>query len=129
MIYLLDTHTLLWALTDPSLLGSSARIVIEDRTSRLVASAASAWEIATKQRLGKLPGAHVLVEGYARHLNTLGVERLPVSEEHALLAGKLDWAHRDPFDRMLAAQAMIESATVITKDPDLTSLSGIATLW
>jgi PIN domain nuclease of toxin-antitoxin system len=94
-----------------------------------LASAASAWEISTKQRLGKLPGADALVEGYPRHLSTLGVERLPVSEEHALLAGKLDWAHRDPFDRMLAAQAMIESATLVTMDPSFTALSGLATLW
>jgi PIN domain nuclease of toxin-antitoxin system len=129
VIYLLDTHALLWALTDPTRLGAGAHAVIHDRSSRLLASAASAWEISTKQRLGKLPNSYALVEGYVRHLNTLGVERLPISEEHALLAGKLDWAHRDPFDRMLAAQAMIESATLVTRDPDLRALSGLATLW
>jgi PIN domain nuclease of toxin-antitoxin system len=127
--YLLDTHALLWALTEPAHLGDNAHAVISDRSSRLLVSAASAWEIAAKQRLGKLPKADVLVEAYPRHLNALGVERLPISEEHALLAGKLDWAHRDPFDRMLAAQAMIESATLITRDPDLAALSGLATLW
>jgi len=129
VIYLLDTHALLWSLTDPTLLGTEARTVIARRSSRLLASAASALEITTKQRLGKLPGADALVEGYARHLDTLGVERLPISEQHALLAGKLDWTHRDPFDRILAAQAMIESATLITRDPALTSLSGLSTLW
>lgn len=92
-------------------------------------SAASAWEIAVKRQLGKVPKADVLVEAYPRHLNSLGVERLPISDEHALLAGKLDWEHRDPFDRILAAQAMIESATLITRDPDLAALSSLATLW
>ena len=129
VIYLLDTHAIVWALTDPARLGADAHAVIRDRSARLLASAASAWEISIKQRLGSLPGADALVEGYPRHLNTLGVERLPVSEEHALLAGKLDWAYRDPFDRMLAAQAMIESATLVTMDPAFTALSGLATLW
>lgn len=129
MIYLLDTHALLWALTSPGRLGPEARTVIRDRASRLLVSAVTAWEIATKHRLGKLPHADAIVEGYGRHLDVLGVGRLPVSDEHALLAGKLDWDNRDPFDRILAAQAMIESATLITMDPDLRALPGVATRW
>ncbi|MFM7147843.1 MAG: type II toxin-antitoxin system VapC family toxin [Actinomycetales bacterium] len=129
MTYLLDTHALLWALTEPGRLGAGARTVVLDRASRLLVSAATAWEIATKHRLGKLPQADAVVEGYGRHLDALGVGRLPVLEEHALLAGKLDWAHRDPFDRILAAQAMIESVTLLTMDPDLRALPGVATLW
>lgn len=127
--FLLDTHALLWALTEPSRLGVEARQVLTSRSSRLVVSAASAWEIATKQRLGKLPHADALVGGYARHLNRLGAVRLPIDEEHALLAGGLDWAHRDPFDRMLAAQAMLESLTLVTDDPAFTDAPGLATLW
>lgn len=129
MSYLLDTHALLWALTDPSRLGAEAHRIIATRSSHLVVSAATAWEIGTKQRLGKLPQADALVGGYTRHLDSLGVIRLPVTEEHALLAGSLEWPHRDPFDRMLAAQAMLESLTLLTNDAALTNLPGLATAW
>ncbi|MFT4029240.1 MAG: type II toxin-antitoxin system VapC family toxin [Protaetiibacter sp.] len=129
MSHLLDTHTLLWAMTDPERLGSEARRIIADRGSTLFASAASAWEIATKQRLGKLPQADVLVAGYARHLDRLGVRRLGIDEHQALLAGSLQWSHRDPFDRMLAAQAMLESLTLLTDDSAFAELPGLATLW
>ncbi|MFT4165767.1 MAG: type II toxin-antitoxin system VapC family toxin [Microlunatus sp.] len=129
MRYLLDTHTLLWALTEPSRLGPAARMIILARESRLLVSAASAWEISTKQRLGKLPGADGLIGGYRRHLERLGVERLPITEEHALLAGGLRWDHRDPFDRILAAQAMIESMTLLTQDPAFSDLPGLAVRW
>lgn len=129
MTYLLDTHVLLWALTDPGRLGRTAREVVDNRSSRLVVSAVSAWEITTKHRLGKLPQADVLLGGYGRHLDRLGVIRLPVAEDHALLAGRLEWDHRDPFDRMLAAQAMIESLVLITGDPTFASCPGVPTLW
>lgn len=129
MSFLLDTHALLWALTDPDRLGREAHHIIAARSSRLVVSAASAWEIGTKQRFGKLPQADALVGGYSRHLSRLGAARLPITEEHALLAGRLDWEHRDPFDRMLAAQAMLESLTLVTNDDALTGLPGLATAW
>jgi len=127
--YLLDTHTLLWALTDPASLGVTAGRIIRDVDQALLVSAASAWEIATKQRLGRLPHADVIVATYTRHLKRLRAEPLPITDEHALLAGRLDWDHRDPFDRMLAAQAMTESLTLVTMDPAFTSLPGVRTLW
>jgi len=129
LTYLLDTHVVLWALTDPTRLGRTARDVIENRSSRLTVSAVSAWEITTKHRLGKLPQADVLLGGYAKHLDRLGAIRLSVTEDHALLAGRLDWNHRDPFDRMLAAQAMIESLVIITGDPAFAGCPGVLTLW
>jgi len=129
LTYLLDTHVMLWALTEPTRLGRTAREVIENRSSRLVVSAVSAWEITTKHRLGKLPQADVLLGGYAKHLDRLGAIRLSVTEDHALLAGRLDWNHRDPFDRMLAAQAMIESLMIITADPAFAGCPGVPTLW
>lgn len=129
MRYLLDTHALLWALTDPASLGVEAARVIGDADQVLVASAASAWEIATMQRLGRLPHADAIVATYARHLRRLGAEPLPITDEHALLAGRLDWDHRDPFDRMLAAQAMTEALTLVTKDAAFTLLPGVRTLW
>lgn len=129
MRYLLDTHALLWALTDPSRLSDGARETISARSSQLVVSAVSVWEIATKQRLGKLPQADALVGAFAHHVDRLGVERLAISESHALLASSLQWEHRDPFDRLLAAQAMTESMTLITSDRVFGDLKGIATLW
>lgn len=129
MTYLLDTHVVLWALTDPTRLGRAAHEVIEKRSSRLVVSAVSAWEIATKHRLGKLPQADVLLSAYSKHLDRLGVIRLPLAEDHALLAGRLDWNHRDPFDRMLAAQAMVESLVIITGDSAFAGCPGVPTLW
>ncbi|WP_295839702.1 type II toxin-antitoxin system VapC family toxin [uncultured Microbacterium sp.] len=129
MRFLLDTHTLLWALTDPDRLGPRAGEIIADPSTSLFVSAASAWEIATKQRIGKLPEADALVAGYARHLDRLGVSRLAVDEDHALWAGSLRWDHRDPFDRMLAAQAMIESMTLVTDDGAFPGLAGLAVVW
>ncbi len=117
--YLLDTHAVLWALTDPHQLGTSAQEVIRDPSNGLVVSAVSAWELATKHRLGKLPQADVLVVGFARHVARLGARALPVCTDHALLAGSLDWDHRDPFDRMLVAQAQVERLTLVTRDERL----------
>lgn len=127
--YLLDTSAVLWALTDPARLGRKARRIIENRSSRLVVSAVSAWELSTKHRLGKLPQADVLLGAYSKHLDRLGALRLPVSEDHALLAGRLEWDHRDPFDRMLAAQSMIESLVIVTSDAAFAGSRGVPTLW
>ncbi|KLO29307.1 twitching motility protein PilT [Mycolicibacter heraklionensis] len=127
--YLLDTHAVLWALTAPARLGRNARKVLTDRSVPIVVSTVSAWELSTKQRLGKLPQADAILGAYSRHLDRLGATRLPITEEHALLAGRLDWDHRDPFDRMLAAQAIIESITLITGDAAFAGLAGVPMLW
>lgn len=129
MQFLLDTHALLWALTEPDKLGPTARALIEDPESGLLVSAASAWEISTKRRLGKLPQSDALVAGFGRHLTRLGVRTLEVTTEHGLLAGSLEWSHRDPFDRMLAAQCMFEALPLITKDSAFDDLAGVRTLW
>lgn len=129
MTYLLDTHTLLWSLAEPDRLGNNARKLIEQRSTPLVVSAVSAWEISTKYRLGLLPHSEGIIAGYTRHLDRLGVTRLDINESHAHIAGSLSWEHRDPFDRMLVAQAMIESLTIITQDREISRLEGVATLW
>ncbi|WP_106848723.1 type II toxin-antitoxin system VapC family toxin [Blastococcus sp. Marseille-P5729] len=126
---LLDTHALLWALTEPDRLGREASTAIRDRSTELRVSAASAWEIATKQRLGKLPGTSALVRGYAAHLRRLGAQELAVTNEHALLAGVLTWEHRDPFDRMLAAQTIIEGLVLVTRDAVFQEVADLSTLW
>ncbi|SDX88435.1 PIN domain nuclease, a component of toxin-antitoxin system (PIN domain) [Modestobacter sp. DSM 44400] len=126
---LLDTHALLWMLTEPARLSQSVRELVTTRRTELFASAASAWEIATKRRLGKLPQADLLVHGYEQHLARLGVESLDVTARHSLLAGSLDWQHRDPFDRMIAAQCMLESLSLATADDAFTTLPGVEVLW
>lgn len=113
---LLDTHTLLWALMQPEHLSQKARKQIENPDNQLFASSASAWEITTKHRLGKLKQAEALVSAYPQHIQKLGATELAITTAHALLAGGFQTDHRDPFDRMLAAQATIEGLTLVTKD-------------
>jgi PIN domain nuclease of toxin-antitoxin system len=90
---------------------------------------ASAWEIATKYRLGKLPGAERIVMSYAAHLTTLGARELPVVSAHALAAGLFAVDCRDSFDRMLAAQAIAEGVPLVTDDPMMALLPGLLTRW
>lgn len=125
---LLDTHALLWWWTDDAQLPASARQDIANPDNQIWVSAASAWEIATKQRIGKLPG----VPDASTHFMTLvsadGFTLLPISAMHALRAGSYPAEHRDPFDRMLAAQAELERLTLLSLDPALAQF-GIATRW
>ncbi len=126
---MLDTHVLLWALMEPSRIPPGVVVQIEQRSVAVVVSAASAWEIATKHRLGKLTSAAAAVQAYDSHLDRLGAVELPVSGRHALLAGGLTWDHRDPFDRVLAAQAISESLTLVTADEAFATLPGVRLLW
>ncbi|MGQ0657252.1 MAG: type II toxin-antitoxin system VapC family toxin [Chromatiales bacterium] len=113
---LLDTHTLLWWLFDDPKLSRRARTVIKDRESIILVSSASAWEIATKHRLGKLPEAGEAVSRLPALINQSRFDTLPITLEHALAAGMLPTHHRDPFDRMLIAQAQIEELPIVTND-------------
>lgn len=126
---LLDTHAVIWAIHEPERLSSAAREVLVDTGNRLVVSAGSAWELATKHRIGKLPGAGAMLATFDHALDRLGADRLPITHQHAMLAGGMDWQHRDPFDRLLAAQAMVESLTLVTKDDAFETLAGLRTLW
>src|SRR5437667_1598173 len=129
MRLLLDTHTLLWALAAPERLSGSAAGLIRDTTNVVLVSAASAWEISTKQRLGQLPGATPIVAAYAAHLTRLRAEELPIRSDHALLAGGFLIVHRDPFDRMLAAQAILEGLPLVTDDPAFLAFVDLETIW
>ena len=113
---LLDTHSLLWWLLDSPELSATARAAIASPDQRVLVSAASAWELATKFRIGKLPEAEEIVTNLSQYLRKQRFEALPISVEHALVAGQLPGPHRDPFDRMLIAQARIERAAVVTVD-------------
>jgi PIN domain nuclease of toxin-antitoxin system len=128
MRVLLDTHALLWAAFRKDLLSARARKLIETPANEILVSAASAWEIATKYRLGKLPLAQVLVEDFVPRVTAAGYVLLSISAEHALRAGRLPADHKDPFDRMLAAQAIDEDLPLLSNDAQL-DVFGVRREW
>lgn len=128
MRLLLDTHAFLWAVSEPARLPVRVRNVVRQRENELFVSAASAWEIATKFRLGKLPGADVVIAKFSDLLRELRAADLPVARVHALRAGGYTQPHADPFDRILAAQADVEDLTLISKDRALLQF-GVELLW
>lgn len=125
--FLLDTHVLLWLLSAPERLPPAVLDRLADAANELLVSAASGLEIATKVRIGKLD-APDLPATLTDRVDRIGAATLPISLGHALLAGSLAWAHRDPFDRLLVAQATIENATLVTVDAALTKLPAPALL-
>lgn len=128
MRVLLDTHALLWWLAGDDRLTLRARSVIADRRHEIVVSAASAWEIATKHRIGKLPGAGPLAVDFAREIERQGFTPLDISLDHAQSAGALPGAHRDPFDRMLIAQARDERLALVSRETAFDDY-GITRIW
>jgi len=112
---LLDTHLLLWAAGDPDRLSRKARGLILDSANRLLFSAASLWEIGIKRSLGR-DDFKVDPRRLWRLLLVNGYQELPVGSEHALVAGELPLHHKDPFDRVLIAQARVEGLTLLTAD-------------
>jgi PIN domain nuclease of toxin-antitoxin system len=125
---LLDTCTLIWAALSPSALSQQARETIADEDNVILVSAASAWEIATKVRAGKLPGAEKLEREFLDVLDEAGYTQLPIDVGSALRAGRLVAEHRDPFDRMLAAQALALDIPVLSPD-SLLDQFGIRRIW
>jgi PIN domain nuclease of toxin-antitoxin system len=114
MRLLLDTHALLWWIFDDPKLSAPARAAIADAGNTVLVSAASAWEIATKHRKGKLPEAGDVPRRLPEYIAKARFTPLPVSVEHAMAAGALPGPHNDPFDRMLIAQAMSENIPIVT---------------
>lgn len=128
MRLLLDTHTFLWWVTDDPQLSTTARTAIADEDNSVLVSAASAWEMATKKRLGKLGSAAEAVDRYGELIQADGFEHLAVDHRHALKAGSYAQAHRDPFDRMLAAQSELERLTLLSRDAAFEAFD-IDVLW
>lgn len=117
MNVLLDTHALIWWAEGDPRLSRRAAAAIEDSSARAAFSAASVWEIATKTRLGKLKMYRDLGSIVHELIHTFRFEPLAVSVEHGRVAGELPGPHRDPFDRMLIAQARLENFAIVTNDP------------
>src|ERR1700761_5756147 len=109
MNLLLDTHALILWLAGDDALGAEARALIEDEGNQIFVSAASAMEISTKHRLGKLPEAGLLATHLSQFLSEQGFAEMPISIAHAAMAGNLQIAHKDPFDRFLIAQSLVEN--------------------
>ena len=128
MKVLLDTCALIWATLSPNSLSLQARETIADEANTILASAASAWEIATKVRLGKLPGAEKLEQDYLAVMEKAGYELLAIDTASALRAGRLTAEHKDPFDRMIAAQALALDVAVISPDT-LFDKFGVRRIW
>ena len=128
MKVLLDTHTFLWALLEPDKLSVTSRNCLEDLDTELIVNAASAWDIATKYRIGKLSSAEVVIEQFEFALIQLQAREMPISRHHSLRAGLYSVAHRDPFDRILAAQSELEQLPLLTNDSAF-DLFSIKTIW
>ena len=116
MRVLLDTHALLWWAIDNGRLSKKAYSTMASIEAEIFESAASAWEVTTKVRLGKLPGAENFAGDFSGRVEKLGFRKLEITMEHAQRAGLLPGAHKDPFDRMLIAQAQAENLPIVSNE-------------
>jgi PIN domain nuclease of toxin-antitoxin system len=125
---LLDTHALLWWLAGDTALSARGRAAIGDEGNEVFVSAASAWELATKHRSGRLPGIDAVMRDLEGALGGQGFAALPISVRHGQAAGALPGPHRDPFDRMLIAQAMLEDMSLVSNEVAFDAY-GVRRLW
>jgi len=128
LIALLDTHTLLWSVYNPSRLSQAATALIADPSNEMQVSAASAWEIATKVRIGKMPHAERLERNFLEAMAQAGFKLRSISVRDGLMAGRMIGDHKDPFDRMIAAQALGDDLAVISNDMKLDEF-GVRRIW
>ena len=128
MRLLLDTHAFLWWIINDKRLSQAARRAIADEDNDVLISAVSAWEIAIKHRIGKLPESETLVENMAAKIALEGFEELPITVDDAVRAGQLPGHHSDPFDRMLIAQALARNIPLVSNEP-LFDRYGVRRLW
>ncbi len=128
MRLLIDTHVFLWWIGDDSRLSKKAREMISEADNQLYLSAASGWEIAIKAKLGKLQIDGDVTTFIIEQMHLNSIEQLPVSISHALHVSTLDDLHRDPFDRLLVAQARLERMPILTADQYIAAYP-IETIW
>jgi len=128
MNLLLDTHAFLWWITDDNQLSKQVRELIRDGRNKIFWSTASSWEVAIKYALGRLPLPDFPEKFLPNALVENRIESLPINDFHAYRAGRLPLHHRDPFDRMLIAQAQAESLTLLSDDPQF-SRYGLKVIW
>lgn len=121
MIYLLDTHVCIWAIADKEKLSPAAQIILEDKANTILVSQISIFEIAIKLKTGRINEFKSSLPEFIEAIYTTQFEMLPLKEEHFVAYTKFEFPdqHRDPFDRLLAAIAVFENATLITKDEKL----------
>lgn len=128
MRLLLDTHAFLWWLAGNRRLSPAARRAVDDTSNDVIVSAATAWEITTKHRVGKLPEAEAVALDVTGSIASQGFDELAITVEDAERAGRLPGTHRDPFDRMLIAQALAHNLTVVSVDAVFDGY-GVSRLW
>lgn len=119
MKLLLDTHCLLWMISEPQRLGKKARVLLDDSTTDLFLSSASLFEISIKYSLKKLSLPARPIDYLPSILDRMSVRELPVTSHHAYKVAELPWHHRDPFDRLLIAQSMVEKLPLVTADEQM----------
>jgi len=125
---LLDTHAFLWWIAGDPALSRSAGAAIGDDSNAVFVSAATAWEITTKFRIGKLPGSAAIADDLAAVLDAQGFLPLPIAFAHGQTAGTLPGPLKDPFDRMLIAQAMLDRMVLVSNEHGFTAY-GVRLLW
>jgi PIN domain nuclease of toxin-antitoxin system len=128
MTVLLDTHTLVWSVLKTSRLSSRVADLIADEDNTVLISAASAWEIATKVRAGKLPEAEAIERDFENIVSEAGYTLIPIDAAIALRAGRMPGEHRDPVDRILAAHALAQDIPILSIDPKLDTF-GVRRIW
>ena len=128
MRLLLDTHALLWWSEGHVRLSAPARRAIGDAENEVLVSAVSAMEITTKFRLGKLAGVQRMAEHFEEETAAEGFQQLPITLRHAQLAGNLSIPHKDPFDRLLIAQSILENLNLVSNEESFDAF-GVARLW
>jgi PIN domain nuclease of toxin-antitoxin system len=126
--YLLDSHVLLWWWFEPDRLSAAVQSLIADPATPVLVSAATVWELSLKHDQGKLPELALAIGDLPALLQADGFQPLPIALAHGLRAGAYSQPHRDPFDRMLAAQAELERLVLLTADPQLSGFP-CQTLW
>lgn len=124
---LLDTNVLLWLVSTPERVSEAARDVLSAPGTEVMVSAASAWEIAIKTRLGRLDG-EPLLSAWSDIIADMTATDLPIDSGDAILAGRLPWEHKDPFDRVIVAQAARRNLTIVTSDAHILRAALTATL-